>query len=91
MADYAKSIGQGGGWVKDLKSGKGKYLTWSITFPVSGNVPIVVSGVAFKNEKKEGNQPDYRFLVNKWEYPKAKEPAKPAPQSAREEDSDLPF
>jgi hypothetical protein len=69
MADFPDPIGKGWAWLKDGK--KGKYMSWSITFPVNGSVPITVSGVAFRNEKKEegSKQPDYNFIVNGWKYP----------------------
>ncbi len=80
MSDWEKPIGNGGIWVKEGKNGK-KYLSWSMEFPVNANVPIVVHGVAFKNEKKEGNQPDYKIIVNGWKHPEERKERKPTPQN----------
>jgi uncharacterized protein (DUF736 family) len=93
MSNYEPAIGNGGIWIKDGKNGK-KYLSWSMTFPVNANVPIVVHGVAFKNEKKEGNQPDYRIIVNGFKYPEPRkeyQEPKPEPEKERENDGDIPF
>ncbi len=89
MSDWEKPIGNGGIWAKEGKSGK-KYLFWSMEFPVNANVPIVVYGVAFKNEKKEDNQPDYKIIVNGWKHP---EERKPKVQESKNEDQegDIPF
>ena len=58
MADYADPIGKGGIWVKDGK--KGKFFSWSCTFSYNGH-EVTARGVAFRNDKKEGQQPDYRM------------------------------
>ena len=57
-----QDIGSGGMWEKEGRNG-GKYLSWEATFTYNGH-PITAKGVAFKNDRKEGNQPDYRIKVN---------------------------
>jgi hypothetical protein len=92
MADkYPDPIGNGGIWIKEGKNGK--YLSWQIEFAQSGASSIVVMGVAFKNDKK-GNEkaPDYRMLVNRWDYPKARDVKPPAEKKEPpREDDDIPF
>lgn len=72
MADFKEPVGQGGIWIKESKNGK-KFLSWSIEFAGPGGPPLKVQGVAFKNEKKEGNQPSYKILVNSCDPAPAKE------------------
>ena len=89
MADYADPIGKGGIWVKDGK--KGKFFSWSCTFSYNGH-EVTARGVAFRNDKKEGQQPDYRMLVNDAAPAKARDVPKPKEPETWDPDKDeLPF
>lgn len=86
MNDWKDPIGSGGLWIKEGK--KGKYLSFEMTFGYNGH-QVTARGVAFKNEKKEGKQPDYKIKINDAFPAKAKEPSK-NPEPSREE-NDIPF
>jgi hypothetical protein len=83
MADYSEPIGRGGIWVKEGK--KGKYLSWEATFAYNGH-QVTAKGVAFKNDNKQGNQPDYTMKVNDAMPAKSRED-----KSKPKEKEDLPF
>lgn len=84
MSGYAEPIGKGGAWLNQSKAGK-KYLAGEMTFQYNGH-SVTVKFAAFRNDKKEGKQPDYNILVND-AFP-AKEKQAPAP---KKEEDDIPF
>ena len=85
MADFPE-IGRGGIWIKEGK--KSKFLSWEATFQYNGH-EVTARGVAFKNDHKEGNQPDYRIKVSD-AFPAKPRETQPTP-AAKDEDPDLPF
>jgi hypothetical protein len=91
MADYADPIGKGGMWVNEGK--KGKFFSWTCTFSYNGH-QVTTKGVAFRNDRKEGKQPDYNMIVNDAAPTKAKEtdkPKAPEPDTWDPAKDDLPF
>ena len=87
MANYPDPIGKGGAWINEFKSGKGKFMAGEMTFQYNGH-SVTVKFVAFKNEKKEGKQPDYNLIVNDAFPAKEKKIEQPPPQKDEE---DIPF
>lgn len=87
MPGYDEPIGQGGIWVKEGKSGK--FLSWKITFAYNGH-QVDVTGLAFKNEKQEGQQPNYRIKVLD-AYPSKSKEMKTGQLKKIEPSDNLPF
>ena len=87
MSDF-KEIGDGGIWIKEGR--KGKFLSWKITFLYNGH-QVTANGVAFKNEKKEGQQPDYRMKVSDAFPAKPRETKQQGNDPPPNEDDSIPF
>lgn len=85
MPDYNDPVGKGGLWLNESKSGT-KYMAGEITFQY--NLHEVTCKIAiFKNNKKEGKQPDYNVIVNDSFPAKVREPKEKKPT----EEEDIPF
>jgi hypothetical protein len=83
MTDYSE-IGRGGLWIKEGK--RGKFLSWEATFQYNGH-EVTARGVAFKNERKGGNQPDYNMRVSDAFPAKPKEKG----EGKGKDEGDIPF
>jgi hypothetical protein len=84
MSDF-KKIGNGGMWIKEGRNGK--FLSGKLAFDMMGR-RIEVNFLGFKNNEKEGKQPDYKIVVS--EYTDATRP-KEAPYQNQTEKDDVPF
>jgi len=84
----ADKIGAGGLWIKEGKNGK--FLSGSLHFDMMGR-RIEVNFLSFKNDRKEGKQPDYNILVTEYkDATRPKEPPYNASQTPKQND-DPPF
>ena len=88
MPNYNDPIGKGGAWIKEGK--KGKFMSGQMTFSYNGH-SVTTTFLAFRNEKKTGQQPDYNILVTDSFPAKEKEVKKPEPKQETKNEENIPF